>query len=69
MGVSDMAMTRTARRAMAIGLGVTLARVAACAQVEESAVEPRAGLDGELPVPDDAAAQVRELAGRRELSA
>ena len=60
-------MTRTAAQAMAIGLGAALALIAACTEVAERVIEPRAGLDDELPVPGDAAAQVRELTERRAL--
>ena len=63
-----MAKTRTARRAVAIGLGAALAGIAACAPVDEAAIEPeRAGLDDDLPVPGDAAEQVDELTERRDL--
>jgi hypothetical protein len=67
MGVSDMAMTRTTRSALAIGLGATLAGLAACSRPEAPSLEPRAGLDQDLPVPPDAAEQVEHLTALRAL--
>ena len=59
-----MATNRTMRRSLAMGLGSALA---ACAQVERPTIEPRAGLDDDLPVPRGAAEQVDDLTAARAL--
>jgi hypothetical protein len=62
-----MAIKRTARGALAIRLGATLAGLAACNRPEAPSLEPRAGLDQDLPVPSGAAEQVEELTRLRAL--
>jgi hypothetical protein len=59
-----MAMTRTARGTLAMGLAAMLA---ACAQEEAPSLEPRADLDQDLRVPPDAAEQVEHLTALRAL--
>jgi hypothetical protein len=62
-----MAMTRTARGAVAVGLVALLATLAACAQPGGRAIELEKGLDDDLPVPRGAAEQVEDLTQAREL--
>ena len=60
-----MAMTRIVSRALAMSLGAALAAIAACADVERRAIEPRAELDGDLAPPPGAAEQVEDLTALR----
>ena len=62
-----MAMTGTARRALALGCAAALAVLAGCAQPGERATDVETGLDDDLAVPRGAAEQVEDLTALREL--
>ena len=53
-----MAITPRVSRALAIGLGAGIVTVTGCAPAEQPAIEPQAGLESNLPVPQGAAEQV-----------